>query len=188
MNLGQIVRAFDVPATAEPPVLGWRIWRLHFDPHQGWALDSVGVPYRWRAPAARDRTPPALTYVYDEPNGRLESSGFHLWREERTAREAVLPLVREQRRTWVYGACSVFGRVIEHELGYRAEGVVIRALRLVPDPDMRDLPFLDLAVPVLERLYQCEAVVEGRPAPAPPAAPARPNATRVDRAPVPEGA
>jgi hypothetical protein len=188
VNLGAILRTLDVSAAAEPPVRGWRIWQLHYDPYGGWALDSVCRPYRWRAPAVRNSTPPKLDYVYDEANGRFKSSGFHLWREERTAHEAVLPLARDQRRAWVYGACSPFGRVIEHELGYRAEGVVIRALRLVPDPAMRDLPFLDLAVPVLERLYQCEAVVEGRPAPAPAAAGAKANPPHVDRTPVREGA
>ena len=85
MNLGQIIRAFDVPASAEPPVLGWRIWRLEFNPYQGWTIDSVARPRRWLAPVLRDATPPALDYVYDEPNRRFESSGFHLWREERTA-------------------------------------------------------------------------------------------------------
>jgi len=161
-------RAVPAPFRVEPAgsrsLIGWRIWFVDSVPGIGpWVLRSVSRSYYWRAPTAWDRTPPSFDYVYDPENHRYVSSGIHLWRNEAAAEAAVRESQELEDIPIAYGACELLGRVIEHELGYRAQGVLIRSLTIVPDRSGTDLPYLKKAVPVFERLYDCDVTVAGQP-------------------------
>ena len=186
MNLGRIIREFDAapalvpagldvrdragdPATGPGsrderstgrPVIGWRIWLITSELDLGpWVLRSVAQSYYWLGPAAWDPEPPSFQHLHDERNGRYVSSGFHLWRDEAVAKRVALRWLTEDGIPLVYGACELAGRVVEHELGYRAQGVVIRNLKILPDPDLIDLWYQQKAVPELERLYDCDVEI-----------------------------
>lgn len=58
------------------------------------------------------------------------------------------PLI-DTYRTPVHGLIGLYGKVIEHERGYRAEKAVIRVLRVVP-------PLGDALLRALEERYQCQ--------------------------------
>jgi hypothetical protein len=186
MNLGRIIGEFDaalalVPAdldvddravdpatgprsredrTTGHPVIGWRIWLITSELDLGpWVLRSVAQSYYWLGPAAWDPEPPSFQHVHDERNGRYVSPGFHLWRDEAVAKRVALRWLTEDGIPLVYGACELAGRVVEHELGYRTQGVVIRNLKILPDPDLIDLWYLQKAVPQVERLYDCDVEI-----------------------------
>lgn len=107
-----------VPWTHDHDLIAWRVWGLGYCSGEPWPhLHSLGVPWLWSGPVLR-----ADFLPYGSAQNR---SGVH----------ALKPaLYGRVRRTWseyarVVGWVALSGRVVEHELGYRAERAVIRKLR-----------------------------------------------------------
>ncbi len=107
--------------TESTELIAWRAWRLGFFLRRaggdgGPRLLSLAAPCIWNGPVVRDRVP--LPNV-DQPSGifalKPEVGDRIQWQNE---------------NCWVTGTIALSGRVIEHELGYRAERAVVRDLRL----------------------------------------------------------
>jgi hypothetical protein len=110
------------PSPPEPvlklttPLVGWRGWRLLPDRHLGSAI-QMGVKWPWRKPLQ-----------VDDPNWHMDpgTNGIHAYK----FRKQVLPTC--EYSTDVVGEVWLWGRVIEHTEGYRAEFAYPKKL-YVPD-------------------------------------------------------
>jgi hypothetical protein len=130
-------------------LIAWRAWRLlqvecpRGVETSGLRLISLSAPCIWNGPVARVNPPDP-----DLPS----TSGIY----------SLKPDVAERNRwqfsedCWVTGTIALSGRVIEHHLGYRAERVVIRSLRLAVGTHLvvRDLRELQHVIKSLETRYQ----------------------------------
>jgi hypothetical protein len=100
-------------------LLAWRFWglgRLLSD--GGVRLKSFRAPWVWDGPVLRahripSESPYSRTGIY-ALKGPRDCNADIYWSEE----------------CWVAGWVALSGRVVEHELGYRAERAVVRRLRL----------------------------------------------------------
>jgi hypothetical protein len=122
-----------IPERSAEPIAGWRVWDLSDDPTYGPLLHPVasdGAPW-WprRAVEARCEVPPILTPVrrrHSAPNPDC-NCGIHASRS--------LETLERPRPAWppptVAGTVSLWGRVVEHELGWRAAFAYPARLRLV---------------------------------------------------------
>lgn len=127
-----------------PPdrIVGVRCFRLGRDP---WVLRSVFVDYRYDRRKVKNRDPPAegghelRAPKVRGPDGSrplLDERGFYAARPD-SVKEVLGRLLRAHRRAGRVQACGLvrlFGRVVEHELGYRAQGLLIDRLAVL-DPD-----------------------------------------------------
>jgi hypothetical protein len=100
--------ALGPPAASDEPIIAWRAWRVALasdDP----TLGSMYVSYFWPAgqPAQADR----IGDYYDGP-----PTGIHAFR----TKDALLATFEHDSHL-VFGTVALWGRVIEHEHGYRAE-------------------------------------------------------------------
>lgn len=111
------------PALLSEPILGWRVWALEGsirgDRVRLRPIAKRGKPWRPREPAiARCTTKPGHRLV-PSPNCRC---GLHATHEP--------DLLRQARDPAVLGSVAMWGRVIEHERGYRAQLAYPQRLRL----------------------------------------------------------
>jgi hypothetical protein len=105
-----------VPWTGDQELLGWRVWRLGLcipgrRDYYGPRLLSFTAHCIWNGPVV---TAVRLPDAIETPSGIY-------------ALKVDLPT---NEWCWVTGWVALSGRVIEHELGYRAERAVVRELRL----------------------------------------------------------
>jgi len=100
-------------------LLAWRCWRLGFllggsGGDGGPRLLSLAAPCVWSGPVVRGGVPEV-----DQPSGiyafKANLAGWVEWQNE---------------QVWVVGMIALSGRVIEHEIGFRAERAVLRGLHL----------------------------------------------------------
>jgi hypothetical protein len=139
--------AAPVPAqwTSDRELLAWRAWRLAYWSDERWPyLVSLGVPWLWGGPVLRaDHLPEPVP---------MNRSGVHAIKASLYGRLDWMwsPPVR------VIGWVALSGRVIEHELGYRAERAVIRRLRFSVGMHLaeRDLATVERIARQLEDHYQ----------------------------------
>ena len=168
MYLGSVVREFEAVPRLLPvdddltgsgsEVVGWRVWVVgrNRDELEGsqWFLKSLVLRYEWSTPGVRNAVPPEPGLL------RLRSgAGFHLFKN----RPQADALARHWRR-WqptVVGSCALVGRVVEHKLGYRAQGVVVRILTV--DPSRFRSGVVDSVVCSLRDRYQCEVDLSPHP-------------------------
>ena len=110
----------------------------------GVRLLSLSAPCIWDGPAIRADRPPLAAV---EP-----PSGIYALKGERAERND-WPL---SEHCWVSGWIALSGRVVEHEIGYRAERAVIRGLRLGVGTHLavRKLAMLRDVIGGLEQRYQ----------------------------------
>jgi hypothetical protein len=107
-------------------------------------LLSLSAPCIWDGPAARAEVAPLCTI--DNPSGiyglKLAVAEANAW--------------TRSEHCWVTGTVALSGRVVEHALGYRAERVVIRDLRLGVGTHLaaRALDQLRRVMACLEERYQ----------------------------------
>src|SRR5206468_5290805 len=141
-----------VPWTGTGELLAWRAWRLGFFLRRaggdgGPRLLSLSAPCIWNGPVVRDGLP--LPNV-DRPSGifalKTEIGDRIQWQNE---------------NCWVTGTIALSGRVIEHEIGYRAERAVVRDLRLGVGAHLalRSLKQLRDVIEALETRYQVSVSV-----------------------------
>ena len=146
------------PPPLAPPVvrwhgthelIAWRAWRIANcvsrspDIQNGPYLVSLAATRIWAGPVARSAPPSTLL---DPP------SGIYVLRQ-RVADKWRWQYLED---CWITGTVALSGRVIEHELGYRAERVVIRDLRLAVGTHLavRSLDDLRTLIAHLEERYQ----------------------------------
>lgn len=124
-------------------LLAWRIWKLGRLPADGGVrLLSFGAPWAWDGPALRAHRLPTESPFSRNGIYGLKAAPLHSLSEDG------YPLC------WVTGWVALSGRVVEHEVGYRAERAVIRRLRLGIGTHLR--------VPRLEHLRSLAAELERR--------------------------
>lgn len=136
---------------AIPAVRGWSV---RWYPATGARLESLVVPYRWYGPVERTDHPVVHPPAWPPVEARPEV-GFYAC----TPDEAYAAL-EPYRMLDCVGTVSLFGRVVEHERGYRAEVVRIDRLWLVEGPAIThgELEAPDLARE-LGREYRCPVAV-----------------------------
>jgi hypothetical protein len=130
-------------------LLAWRAWRIANcvsrarDFVNGPCLVSLTAPCIWNGPVVRATLP---SEIVDPPSGiyALKPRYGERWQWQYL------------EGCWVTGTVALSGRVIEHELGYRAERVVIRDLRLAVGTHLavRGLDDLRTLIANLEERYQ----------------------------------
>ncbi len=141
----------------QTPVLGWRAWTL-VETAEGPELRSVVYAHPWPA-----RRPLRMEC---EPGGCLgarwptqpHSCGIHAFKVRVSA--VAFPSMWEARRfpqfvapeQYVVGQVSLWGRVVEHERGYRGELAYPYALLLAPEQRR-------FAAPLADR-YGVEALID----------------------------
>jgi hypothetical protein len=133
-------------------LIAWRAWRLGFFLRRaggdgGPRLLSLSAPCIWNGPAVHEGTPLADTEY---------PSGIYALKPEVADR-----IQWQNEHCWVTGTIALSGRVIEHELGYRAERAVVRELRLGVGAHLalRSLKQLRDVIEALESRYQASVSV-----------------------------
>ncbi|PYP12754.1 MAG: hypothetical protein DMD54_17980 [Gemmatimonadetes bacterium] len=136
-----------VPWTEPRELLAWRAWRLGFFLRRaggdgGPRLLSLSAPCIWNGPVVRAGAP-VLDTQYP--------SGIYALKPEVADR-----IQWQNEYCWVTGTIALSGRVIEHEIGYRAERAVVRELRLGVGAHLalRSLTQLRATSDALEDRYQ----------------------------------
>jgi len=117
-----------VPWTGCSELIGRRLWGLCRWWEDGeLRLTSLWSCWAWDGPVLRAHTRPEIMHAYPDPTyaGR---AGIYAFKPE----AATWMDTAWMRYGLVSGHVALSGRVIEHELGYRAERCVIRDLRLGP--------------------------------------------------------
>jgi hypothetical protein len=138
---------------AEPrELVAWRAWRLGFFLRRaggdgGPRLLSLSAPCIWNGPVVRDGAP-----LVDN----RYPSGIYALKPEVADR-----IQWQNEHCWVTGTIALSGRVIEHQLGYRAERAVVRDLRLGVGAHLalRSLKQLREVIGGLESRYQVSVSV-----------------------------
>jgi hypothetical protein len=126
------------PAERSEEIIGWRTWQLETVGSE-LRLRSVVVPVHWKggeALEARNLPPPARTNY---------GAGIYAAKTKAGALEAMADWP-----SCVYGTVALWGNVIEHSRGYRAQFAYPRHLWCKDMQTARDL----------SRIYGCEADVE----------------------------
>jgi hypothetical protein len=144
--------AHVVQWTEPRELVAWRAWRLGFFLRRaggdgGPRLLSLSAPCIWNGPVVRDGVPlPTI----EQP------SGIYALKPEVADR-----IQWQNEHCWVTGTIALSGRVIEHELGYRAERAVVRDLRLGVGAHLalRSLKQLREIIEALETRYQVSVSV-----------------------------
>jgi hypothetical protein len=100
--------------------VAWRVWRLGFllrdaGGDGGPSLLSLSALCVWEGPVVR-----AVVNT-----DSVAATGIYALKPEVTDRNKW-----DNEHCWVTGTVALSGRVVEHELGYRAECAVVRSLRL----------------------------------------------------------
>jgi hypothetical protein len=133
-------------------LLAWRAWRLGYflrprGGDGGPRLLSITAPCVWNGPVVRDGLPLP---------GVERPSGIYALKPD------VADKVQWQNEhCWVTGTVALSGRVVEHQLGYRAERAVVRELRLGVGAHLalRSLKQLREVMEALEERYQVAVTV-----------------------------
>lgn len=140
----QLPEHVPVPDLIEP-LHGYRAWRLERTA-DGWALRSTSCEDLWpprQAPAAgcRERCAAAVSPEHSC------SCGWYAWRSERQAiSHADALLGFGGCRYVVWGEIQAWGKVIEHELGLRAERAAPLRLWLQSERRSAELPAIAAAL------------------------------------------
>lgn len=136
--------------TVIPAVRGWSL-RTGRDP----ALASLIVSYRWEGPVVRTGSPPsALVGPLSYSPGERPRPNIGFFALKPASPHAEL---RRYPSLAAVGTVSLFGRVVEHSHGYRAEGVRIDGLWLIEEKLDRQARGRGAAiVSDLEARYRCD--------------------------------
>lgn len=148
------------PVRRSRVVPGVRGWSLRRSPGpEAPALASLIVSYEWQGPVVRAGKPSALpgSLSYSRNSTPRPDVGFFALEPERSHAHAVLS---SYPSLVCVGTVSLFGRVIEHDHGYRAEGMRVDGLWVVEEMLGGDADTTaDEVTPELERRYRCDAHV-----------------------------
>ncbi len=135
-----------------PAIRGWSIRWMPPEPARLW---SVILPYEWDGPVVRTGRPAFDLPEWPPPVTPRPEVGFHA-----CAPEHAYDLLRQYTALECVGAVSLFGKVIEHELGFRSEVVRVDRLWVVRGLlDRRKRSRVRKIVRALDRQYRCDASV-----------------------------
>jgi len=119
-------------------LLGYRWWIARKRPRDGWHLRSLAMRVWWDGPHLRALTPPRIWGGWDGESlscfGPVRCEcGIHAFKSEQLAlasgrdfRAWAMEAPRDDYPVW--GTAALWGKVVEHEDGYRAEHAMIRRL------------------------------------------------------------
>lgn len=185
---GRDARPRDLPV--ERGVVAWRFWRVRGTSASAWCLASASAPYRWQGPAVWNASPPVACDIALRQSLRARSGGdaphfeplgFHAYKSWHRAADSAVWIAKDSYPAGAYGPCELLGRAVEHEDGYRAQGMAVRDLYLVSGLSERVLAPMAAD---LERRYACDV----RVVPVPPDAAARAARLAVSQVPPRVGA
>ena len=118
-------------------LVGYRWWYAGFRPHEGWRLRSLFIPPSrplwWVGPHLKAVVPPRVDCPARCPRSsdRHCCCGIHAFRTERLAWQK-LPPAPPWHAVWgdwaLLGEVALWGKVVEHEDGYRAEHAMVKRL------------------------------------------------------------
>jgi hypothetical protein len=120
---------------------GYRWWIARLRRRAGWQLRSLARSVWWRGPHLVAPSPPRarrdeVIPLYRCDGGGTCHGGIHAFKSETLALDfAHTFLLSRDRKAHTYpvwGAVALWGKVVEHERGYRAEHAMIRRL-VVPE-------------------------------------------------------
>lgn len=124
-------------------ITSMRGWKLGYD-NEGYVLYSLTSEFAWRGP---------VTWSTDPPTTK-NSCGLYSARARRQ-------LYHELHRAYqpvVHGRIALLGHVVEHQLGFRSAGAIVRSLYLVRLP-----PFgtqdPDVIARSLAQRYACDVAL-----------------------------
>lgn len=177
------------PTRVEHPISAWRCWGIE-KKDDGWILSSVACSFFWEGPVVRAHKRPVdpkywdgkkpdkkdarderefyINYqaYYEEMRDTFAIAGIHALKTKDQAIEAA-----GLYQVSCYGEVGLWGRVVQFELGYRAEACMIRRLFLFNlveaifngrndhrDYDVIEAKKTDL-VNSLSRRYGCEVTI-----------------------------
>lgn len=110
------------------PITGWRTWNILLCRREGEVrifLGSIAVPYIYTGPISRNNRPPIIFDKKQRFKIRLRHHlGFY-------ARKDVDMICGELMGFSIIGKISMFGKVIEHERGYRSQSIRIDHLSII---------------------------------------------------------
>lgn len=172
-DTSQIPRWRQPARQHEAPIKAWRCWELktHGFLDQGdFILASVAADTEWEGPVIRSDQPPLDPKVWDKAKRENAAN-----RNEITAHvfgKAGIHAVKTQRQvektarmyaSEVYGEVTLWGRVAQFELGYRAEYCMIKKLYLIralvrSSHTLGCYPMENIAKALSNR-YQCDVEV-----------------------------
>lgn len=162
--LGEILEPEVVECPSEPVrhtgvILAVRGWTLQWSDRRRPVLASLLVPYRWEGPVVRTGRPsiePGFFIFSPTEQPRPDFGFFALKPDEACAELRCCPELA------CVGTVSLFGRVIEHEFGYRAEAARVDAVWLVGRRLDRELwDRVEVIARGLEHRYRCQVSVCG---------------------------
>jgi hypothetical protein len=137
------MNVLDYRMTREP-IVGWRSWRvLPFDRLDGTrtyrlcAIGTLGVPKVWQPLRATEAVCSKYASEHESPWPDCECGIWALRRSEDARRRMVVYMQTQgEPAGWAHGRVSLWGRVIEHEHGWRAQHVYPYAIT-IESPDER---------------------------------------------------
>lgn len=109
------------------PITGWRTWSILLCRREGEVrifLGSIAVPYIYTGPISRNNRPPI---IFDKKQ-RFKIDRHHLGFY---ARKDVDMICGDLMGFSIIGKISMFGKVIEHERGYRSQSIRIDHLSII---------------------------------------------------------
>lgn len=135
--MGQLTFPLDPqePDLVLEPVIGWRMWRLRRRPGGGLLLESPTRPHPW-LPMRPSRAQCPLTVGRGRPPHEGCACGLYAAASPERLRVSGVPLAGPGCS--VVGTVAMWGRVIEHQTGFRGELAYPDRMRLVCAPCLLD--------------------------------------------------
>lgn len=151
----------------EAPIVAYRCWELGKDIDDDWILCSVAANTHWEGPVIRSDAPPLDPQVWDkakrERPDEARSVTAHVFGKAGIHAVKTFDQVISTAKMYsseVYGEVTLWGRVAQFELGYRAEYCMIKKLFVVNTRIFSsDKRVVEHIVTSLSRRYQCDVEV-----------------------------
>lgn len=148
--------------SSDDRIIGYRLWQLNCD-DRGPVLASCSTIYFWDGPTVRNPEPPDERESYFGMAAARRSPGFYAYSTPEDANEHAAvtnAALAKYGTTTVVGTVQLFGTVVRHERGYRAQAAIVRSL-IVTAKLASNAPEV---VRVLERRYGCPVIASADPA------------------------
>lgn len=145
--------------SSDDRIIGYRIWQLGID-DRGPVLSSCATLYFWDGPTVRNEEQPYDRETFFSP---FRSPGFYAYSDPEGAiahAATANSALAKYGMTSILGTVQLFGTVVRHEKGYRAQAAIVRSL-IVTAKLASNAPEV---VRALERRYGCPVIASADPA------------------------